>query len=230
MLLLEPPSLGRVALLIYMNQIFYNGKIEDTYIDAILKEIYRERVYDRFLMGKDNITCLEVGANIGLVTQYLSRFSKQVFAVEPAEQHFGCLTEMIKHNNLDNVAAINKAISDKVESVTFYHNQNSTMYSMSSVVNDGTEAEIVEAVDMHTLFKDNKIGDVDFMKLDVEGSEFDVIMSVGFERVVDKIKSILIEYHTWTQRNPNQMFDVLKHYGFNTFQVPAEATLIGGTK
>lgn len=213
-----------------MNTIFYNGDIEDTYIDAILKEIYREKVYDRFLLGKKDLTIVEVGANIGLVSQYLSRFSKQVFAIEPSEQHFQCLKKLIKENKLENITPINKALSDKVESVTFYHNQNSTMFSMNGAVNDGTEAEVVEAVDMHTLFIQNKIDKVDFMKLDVEGSEFDVLVSPGFERVVGNIDSILIEYHTWTQRNPNQLFDILKNYGFKPFQVPAEATLIGGKK
>lgn len=213
-----------------MKSIYYNGELENAYIDAILKEIYRERVYDRFLLGKENAECLDIGANVGLVSQYLARFSSKVYAVEPSADHFAALSKMVKENKLENVVPYNAALMDKDGDVTFYHNPNATMYSTVAAVNDGSEAETVKGVDAHTLFKDLKIDKIDFMKLDVEGSEFDVLVSTGFERVADRIGSIMIEYHTWTNRNPGQLFDIVKGYGFKTFQIAAEATLIGGIR
>lgn len=213
-----------------MNSIFYNGDIENTYIDAILKEMFRERIYDRFLMGKDDLVTVDIGANIGLVTHFLSRFSKKVYSVEPSEQHYKCLEKLIEMNQLSNVFPIKNALSDKCETMTFYHNQNSTMFSLIPNVTDGSEPENVEAVDIETLWKKNKIGDVDFVKLDVEGSEFDVVGSEAFEKISPHIKSIMIEHHAWSGRNPAQLQEMLANLGFHSFIIPAEAKLIGGIK
>lgn len=210
-----------------MNSIYYSGDIQNTYIDAILKEIYRDRVYDQFLLGRDNLITYDIGGNVGLVTQYLSQFSQKVYTVEPSKQHLECLHKLIDENKLDNVTVIEKALSDKTGKGEFYHNPNTTMFSLRPAVKlDDTET--VDTITMEDLLKD--IPRVDFMKLDVEGSEFDVLGCASFANAAPKIDAMMIEYHQWTRQNPHQLHDILRSYNFDTFKIPSEATLIGAIK
>ena len=74
------------------------------------------------------------------------------------------------------------------------------------------------------------------MKMDIEGSEAEVIGSEGFRLVADKIDTIIMELHTnnsgltWTGRNPNQTIQALKSKGFNVSKMPSDANIIVAKK
>jgi len=74
-----------------MNAIFYNDW-ESSFIPDILKEIYTDKIYAPYFLGKKDLTILDLGANIGLTTTYFSQFGK-VYSVEPAKETF----EVLKH-------------------------------------------------------------------------------------------------------------------------------------
>lgn len=209
-----------------MNGIFYKGNIEDNYIGHIMAEVYKDRVYDQFLSGKKDLTIVDVGGNLGITANYFSQFGK-VFVLEPSKDHFECLSHMVKFNKLNTVTPINKALYIKDGKLPFFHNKNKTMFSLHQSVNDGSsEPEQVDCISLGTLFKEHKIEHVDFMKLDIEGSEVEVISSKGFKEVANKIDMMVIEIHSWSGRNPNQLIDVLKMRGFYTETLKSDANII----
>ena len=213
-----------------MNGIFYNGKIEDNYIGHIMAEVYKDRVYDPFLMGKKELTILDIGANIGITANYFSQFGR-VFSLEPSKQHFECLSHMVEYNKLDQVTPINKALYIKDGKLPFFHNTNNTMFSLHQSVNDNSSPpEEVDCIAIDTLLNEYKIEHVDFMKLDIEGSEVEVISSKGFKEVANKIDMMVIEVHAWNGRNPNQLVDTLKMRGFYVETLPADANIIVARK
>lgn len=212
-----------------MNGIFYK-EFTSSYIPEILKEIYRDEVYKPFLHDKKDLTIMDVGANIGLFTQYASQFAKKIYSLEPAKTHFEVLEEMIKYNKLDIVTPINKALSHENGTATFYHSQNVTMFSLDKRVDNTGEKEEVETVTMDKLFKDNNITKIDFMKLDVEGAEAQIIGSEGFEKVASKIKTIVLEYHAWSGVNPSQIVNTLIDYGYQVKPLKTDATLFACTR
>ena len=87
---------------LYTMQAFYFNDFKNTYMPEILKEIYREKVYDPYIK-KDSVI-VDFGANLGLWTYFASDFAKKLYSVEPTEAHFKCLTKMIDQNNLKNVS------------------------------------------------------------------------------------------------------------------------------
>jgi len=210
-----------------MKAIFFEGEIQDNYLGHIMAEVYKEQLYAPFLVGKKDLTILDIGANVGVTALYFSDFGK-VFSVEPAKEHFKCLSEMVKYNKLeDKITPINKALFIDSNKLPFYHNKNRTMYSLHSAVNDNSsEPEMVDCIRLDDLMKEFKIDNVDMMKLDVEGSEVEIISSDGFKNVADKIKLIIIERHAWSGRNPNQLVDALKMRGFFVEPIPAEADIV----
>ena len=210
-----------------MKAIFFEGEIKDNFIGHIMAEVYKDRIYDPFLFGKSDLTILDIGANIGITAQYFADYGK-VYSVEPSKEHFNCLYEMIKFNGLqDKIVPINKALYIKDGKLPLFHNVNRTMFSLHAAVNDNsTPPEEVDCITIDSIFKENDIKHVDLMKLDVEGSEVEIISSTGFKEVCNKIDLIILEIHDWSGRNPNQLIDTLKMRGFRVDQLKADAHII----
>lgn len=184
------------------------------FVPEILEEIYTHKVYDPFLKGKKDLTIVDLGANIGLWSQYAYPSAKTIYSVEPSTEHYECLVTMAVTNDYKNLAPIQKAIANENGKAKFYHNANTTMYSLNSAVDQG-EYEEVETITLDKFFEENKLEHVDFMKIDIEGAEAEVLGGDGFDKVKDKIDVIMGEYHQWTNINPNQFASYLSDRGFS---------------
>ena len=167
---------------------------ESLYIPYIYREIYFEGVYLDVFNGKKDMVVLDVGANIGVVTQYMRDYAKKVYAIEPSSEHFEALKRNKEFNNWDNVELFNYALAGKDGEVTMHKlAANRTCNSYVLGYKDGEEK--VKAVAFDTFMEKNKIDKVDFCKFDVEGAEDDILRSEGFKKVCHKIKSLEVEFH-----------------------------------
>ncbi len=207
--------------------IVYTGSIQENFIGHIMAEIFKDRVYAPYLEGRKDLTILDIGAHIGIFSIYASPYAKHIYAMEPSMEHFTSLTQNIASNQLDNVTPFCMAMSNENGTATFHHNRNKTMYSLKGAVGDkslGTET--VETVTIEKFLNDNDIKHVNFMKLDVEGAEFEILGGDAFARVADRIDTIVTEAHTWADRHPNQLLESLKNNGYTVSKVQADADLI----
>lgn len=198
--------------------------IRNDYVANILKELYIDCVYDQFFRGKKDLITIDLGSNVGLFTQYAVPYSKIVYSVEPSLQHFETLNQLITFNNLTNVIPIRKAISNKNGTVTFYHNPNSTAFSLTELVT-GQEKEIVESITLEDLFKEQKIDHVDILKIDVEGEELKIIGSSNFDNIAAKIKTIVGEFHSFMGVSPSLLVAALRDRGYQVRQLPTDASV-----
>lgn len=184
---------------------------ESLYIPWIYKEIYMDGVYIDILSGRKDMVIMDVGANIGVVTQHMQPYAKKIYAIEPSPEHFEALKMNKEFNGWDNVELFQIALSDKVGETTLSQNEhNRTMNSIVVGQNQGghvlqsrgyTNEVTVKTMDFETFFKENKIEQVDFCKFDVEGADDLILRSEGFKNVCEKIKAIEIEFHfpSWRQ-------------------------------
>ena len=207
-----------------MKGFFFDGELEDNYWGHIFAETYKEKIYDPFLRGKKDLTIVEIGANVGIVSYYFSQFAKTVFAIEPAMEHFACLSYMLEYNEVKNVKPIRKAIHIENKQLPFFHNKNRTMWSLHQAVSDpNLPSEMVEAITLDKLFEDEGIEHVDLLKADPEGSEIEIFSSEGFSKVASKIDVVVGEAHDWAGRNFNQLREAFKNNGFDFEWVPNDA-------
>lgn|SRR3990167_7799039 len=205
-----------------LHGIFFKPPIFTVYLGNQMAEVFKAIVYGEFVQGKKDLTILDVGANIGVTSYYFHHFAKMIYALEPAEEHFKALSEMVRYNKLKNITPINKALYIRDGKQPFYLHSNRTAYSLTDI--DGkTPAAIVDCLTLEQLFDEYKIDKVDLMKLDIEGNEYDIICSTGFKNVSKKIKSIVFETHTWAGRNPNQIKDALAKNGYEMRDVDSGA-------
>lgn len=192
-----------------MKAIYYNNW-DTAFIPHILKEIYLDRIYERFLVGRDNLTIVDLGANIGLFSAYVAPYCKELICVEPDENHCECIKANLK--DFDNFEVKKLAVANMDGKKTFFLNKNNTT---AHTLLGGNKKDSVE-VDVLSL--DSLLGDVphiDLLKMDIEGAEFEVLCGNKAARALKKTDVIIGEYHSFAGRNFNQIMDALKASGFN---------------
>src|SRR5690349_3829157 len=117
-----------------LKALFYpDVNFETLYIPHIYKEIYIDKIYKDVFKNKAerSMTIVDVGANIGIVTQYMQPFAKKLYAVEPSSEHFEALAKNKEFNKWDNVELFNLAIADINGEMEFHQNMiNRTMNSL----------------------------------------------------------------------------------------------------
>ena len=207
---------------------FFKGDFDNYYLGHQFEEIFKARIYSPYLEKNPKLkVVLDIGGNLGLFSLYASKYAESVFCVEPSAEHFDNITRMITFNELSNVRPLKKAIFTEDITLPLFGNKNKTMYSLHSAVADQSiQPELVEAVTLATLFKANNIEHVDLMKLDVEGTESEILSSQSFKEVADKIDTIVLEVHNWNGRHPNQVKEALKNNGFTVESIPNDANIL----
>lgn len=195
---------------------------QSLFIPWIYNEIYMEGLYGDILNGRKEMTIIDAGANIGIVTQFMRDYAKKIYAVEPSAEHFEALKANKEHNKWDNVELFNVAFADKDGEMTLnYLPGNRTSNSIVNNYKQGTQT--CKTVAFDTFFEQNKIEEVDFMKFDVEGAEDMILRSEGFLKVAPKIKAIEIEFHYPTFP---QLVEHLMSLGYKARRFDSSAVVI----
>jgi FkbM family methyltransferase len=193
--------------------IFFND-FKTSYIPQILEEIYIKQVYRPFLIGKKDLTIVDWGGNIGLTSYYFKDYARKVYCVEPSQEHADIIRHLLAYNKIDNITLCQYAIAGKNGKTRFYHPENVTMYSMENVMG-AKDYEEVETVDPATFMKREKIDHIDLLKLDVEGSEGEVIASEGFKKIAPNIDVICGEWHNWASMSKDVFMNTFRDLGFS---------------
>lgn len=164
---------------------------------SMLVEIWYYEYYNPVFMGiKENDIVFDVGANNGYFTFYAALKAKngKVFSFEPVKDLCEKTKETAKLNNLINTVVENIAISNKNASEKFYiskeHNGCHSFFRRS----ESDEQVEVKSVQLENYCFDKNIDSIDFLKLDCEGAEYDIILNLSIE-FIRKIKKISLEYH-----------------------------------
>jgi FkbM family methyltransferase len=140
---------------------------------------------------KSGDVIFDVGAHIGSFSVYAANKGATVYAFEPNKDNYERLLENIRINNYESkIKAYNYGIYNKEGEVGFsVHNQNSGGHSI-----DGG-SEIIKVRKLENILIDENIVKVNMLKIDVEGSEYEIFPSIT-ENTYNKIEKIVGEYHT----------------------------------
>jgi FkbM family methyltransferase len=131
---------------------------------------------------KEGAVVFDIGAHIGLFSAIAAKIageSGSIFAFEPAPNTVPVLNQTIRINNLGNVIEpVNQAMGKEVGKITFFvsdteaDNSNSLVSYKEDRKLNGVEV-MVNTIDNFTVGK--KLSKIDFIKIDVEGAEFDTL-------------------------------------------------------
>lgn len=193
----------------------------------IYTEIFKEKGHSilRQFSGKKDKVIVDVGANEGFYTLKIKQnnSSAKIISVEANPSTFQILKKNIKGNRLNDVVLINKALTSKIGKVIF---EIVPEVSAIGALDIGIQKRpwlkkekikkiIVNGITLEKLCKDNKITNIDILKLDIEGAEMDVLKSSKY--LLQNIKKIVVEYHT-----PKLKQEIKKFLRINKFKLLAE--------
>jgi FkbM family methyltransferase len=157
---------------------------------------------------KKGYVVYDVGSNVGfyaLLASPLVGLKGKVYAFEPVPKIFDRLTKHISINNLKNVEANQLAISDKSGRVAFKEGQDTSTGRMAE-----TGDMEVDALSLDDFVARRNAPLPDFVKIDVEGHELNVLR--GMSKILDSKKDIVIVLEADEDRS--EVVDFLKGKGY----------------
>jgi len=207
-----------------LNAIYYPNlphsfsPFEALWIPEILEELWIKNVYGQIVSQRTDMVIIDAGANCGLATQYFYNHAKQIYAIEPSPENYEALAKNKEVNQWDKVKLYNAALANhEGETPIYFNTGNRTANSITS--NWGHGGEAVKTITIGTLFKENNIETIDFLKMDIEGAEDQVLTSEEFKEYAPRIKAMMVEYHNggWEAVH-NQVVG----YGFSASREPTQ--------
>jgi FkbM family methyltransferase len=168
----------------------------------VIKEIFKENVYEVHPWHFDdtNGVVVDIGANIGafsIQSAYLG--AAHVYAVEPEPHNLEALNSNIVLNDLNNkITVIPSGISDFIGTAVISNEGG------CATIKNSTFGSEINIVTLNELFKNNKIENVNVLKIDVEGSEPEIIIAASKENL-NKCKYIAIEFDNHTKDKLGKM-------------------------
>lgn len=177
----------------------------------IFKEIFFEHIY-KFRTNCSNPRIIDCGANIGLSVLYFKKMfpGSIITAFEPDEKLFDTLKSNVEAFQFDNVCLINKGLWKEDGRLSFISEG-----ADGGKINFNSEPSTHSiAVTRLSNYLNQKI---DFLKIDIEGAEFDVL-----EECKDKLENvqrIFLEYHSFIgqEQKLDKILAVLKESGFRIY-------------
>ena len=156
-------------------------------------EVEVESVLSRLITRET--TFVDVGANIGYFTVIFSRSARTVYAFEPVPAIFERLSRNLSLNACENVRALQLAVSKERARLRMYESKISNGHDSTVRRFEHDRSILVDAVSLDEAI-DPSAGDI-VMKVDVEGSETDVLM--GALRLIrsGRVSAIVVE---WSRR------------------------------
>ena len=167
--------------------------------DYVGRKIQADGVYEKdeldllvgILNAMEDPVVLDIGANIGNHTLVFSRYAHAVYSFEPIKEIFSVLVRNVNQNNINNVHAFNKALSNHDEQRTIYVNRSGNLGASSLHRRlDESEESAIDLVRGDDFLSRLGVEGVDLIKIDVEGHEFSVIE--GLENRINHSRPILI--------------------------------------
>lgn len=206
-------------------QVSFSGSMSElhTLVDIFVDSNYApQHGHNETLFSGEIRTLLDFGANIGLASIWfaLTYPNISIDAYEPNPKMFALLKKNLAQ--FPRVRVFEMAISSTEGSVTFNQSHYSLESSMFSA-RDST-AITVPATTIDSAI--TKIGGaVDFMKIDIEGSEFDALKAA---KQLKSVQAIIGEAHTEQSGHAeDELFNILRSFELVETYNPNHATVFG---
>lgn len=173
-------------------------------VQTLIHQINEEKMYARFFEKKKDLTFLDIGANIGLVSLYASPACSRIVSVEPAPATFEVLKAMT--HKVFRIEVVNAALAPRNGPHEFFVNDiNSTA---SSTVNTYGKRIEVPGLTLSSILSIGQLEKVDICKIDAEGAEGESLSWEELKAAEPVVQEYYIELHncptsTWGQKLGN---------------------------
>jgi len=201
--------------------IFYIGKgIFSAYVAS---STYEQELRVFFNLKKGIF--IDIGAHIGKYSIILSKQLKdkgKVIAIEPMEGNFNILKKSLYLNNIKNVISLKLACGNKENYSDLYIGDEKTgdgTHSLIKKTNNKVEIQKTQVRKLDNILNDLKIKRVDFIKIDVEGTETDVLK--GATKTLEKSHPKII-FEAWDKSYLKRIKEILDKFNYKIKKINYE--------
>jgi|GEM_PF-805073 len=203
-------------------KLMVNVKDEGASFDILVSQHrMREDFVTKFLLGSllredRQDTFLDIGANIGYYTVLLSDYFKKIISVEPVQENIEYLRRNVNLNNLNNkVTIVRGAIGEKKD---FAYILKDKALNLSKITkNLDVNKTGLEKVPSYRLMDIPFDGKITFLKMDVEGYEYNILKSNKdfFEKISPDTLFIEIHFDVLDNSKCEEILSLLQEWGYN---------------
>jgi len=206
--------------------------------DLVFMTNHEDDIIEHFTPKQGDIV-VDIGAHMGRYTIISSKrvsINGKVVAIEANPGNFELLNRNIRLNQLPNIVSLNHAVYSKETKLKLYtpgeesgHTIYNTVISDRAINEDKFVEVNANTLDYLLQSKGINQEDVNWIKIDVEGAEFEVLK--GATNVLSKSKDIalLIEIHNLSD-NTNLYRPILEFLNLYNFKVEFEKNYENGEK
>jgi len=158
--------------------------------ECILRDDYQLK---KMKFSKGDVV-LDIGAHIGSFSLAIAKQHPdiRILSFEPSPNSYRILRKNITINNYKNIVPFNKAVISKEKKGGIYLDPVNS--ALNSIYRSKGHYVKVPSISLEKIFRSNNIKNCAFIKMDCEGSEYDIILNTPLN-LLRKIKAIVIEYH-----------------------------------
>jgi FkbM family methyltransferase len=165
----------------YVGGEIYNGEFHEDELESVMRNEIDE-----------GSTVIDVGAHVGALTLVLRDIvgsDGEVISFEPFPQNYGMLTKTVRRNDFENVECYNQALYSRNGEKTLFFNLENT--GGASIEESSKARKLqVELINSEEFLAEHNI---DWMKLDVQGAEYEIIKSIS--KYLDNLEGLFVEVH-----------------------------------
>jgi len=174
------------------------------------KEIFVDEIY-KFKSNFDSPIIYDCGANIGMsVIYFKSLYPKariKAFEADPIISQI--LKSNLQKNNIYDVELVEKAVWVDDEGIFF----GVEGADGGSIFKPNSPLKKIASIRLKDFLE--KESSIDFLKIDIEGAEYEVLIDCN--KSLGKVKYLFIEYHSWINQ-PQKLDEILEILKINNFR------------
>ncbi len=182
----------------------------------VVKETCLDRDYEANATAiQDHWTIIDIGAGLGdfAISVAYAHPTCRVYAYEPFPESYKLLEENIALNVTCNVIAAPIAVGAQSGEMTLFATGTAVQHTTTQA-SGSAEAISVQGLCLDDVFALNALTTCDFLKMDCEGGEFDILFNAS-AATLEKISHISLEYHNGVTRFTHvDLVDYLRQSGF----------------
>jgi FkbM family methyltransferase len=189
----------------------------------IIKETCLDRDYERVGVPLEaDWTVIDIGAALGDFSVFAGQACPQgrVLAFEPFPPSFELLKHNLALNGLNNVEPRPVAVAARAQTQTLAVTGAAVQHRTVGQAETGTQTVTVEGTTLGHILDSLPDGGCDFLKLDCEGAEYDILMATTPEHLA-RIAHICLEVHDGVTIHSRQdLAGFLQRHGFDVRLAP----------
>jgi FkbM family methyltransferase len=178
--------------------------IPDDAVVGLCREILLVGMYDLGSGRRDLRLIIDAGAHVGLYSLIASRRARRVVSLEADPVNFQILKLNVLRNGLDNVTTLNAALATTSGETMFARSD----FSEGGALSDDGDV-LVTCMSLDDLI--TRHGQIDCLKIDIEGAEFGVLET---SEKLREVQAIVGELHYTDGEQKRLLIDRLTRAGF----------------